>query len=165
MPLALTRAIRFEPGAVLRFTPALEPRLLEALRGVLPQAAELVAAAAEASITVEALEERACGLRAGAFRLELVAHLAEGFALELTWADPSSPRPRTFRLEHVAAMLGGSSDVFFAQRLRGQNRFLLKLTYEAGGARLYAFPAAFAERIPAALRAFLPSQVALGTLS
>ena len=57
----------------------------------------------------------------------------------------------------VAAMVGGKSDVFFAQRSAGANRFLLKLSYEAGGARLYAFTAAFAERVPAGLRAFLPS--------
>jgi hypothetical protein len=164
VPLALTRAIRFPPGTVLRFTPALDPRLLEALRSARPQAAELVAAAGEARITVDSLDERACGLRVAHFQLELVADLAEGFALEITWTAPSGLRPGKFRMEGVAAMLGGASDVFFAQRKGGQNRFLLKLSYEAGGARLYAFPAAFAERIPGALRALLPSQLMLGNL-
>jgi hypothetical protein len=164
MPIALTRAIRFAPGTVLRFTPALDRRLLEALRSARPQAAALVAAAGEARLTIDSLDERFCGLRVAHFHVELVADLAEGFALEITWTGPSGLRPGKFRMEGVAAMLGGASDVFFAQRTGGKNRFLLKLSYEAGGARLYAFPAAFAERIPGALRALLPSQLTLGRL-
>lgn len=165
MPLALTRAIRFAPGAVLRFTPVLDARLLEALRGLGPRAAELVATAGDARITIESLDERACGLRVAQFQLELVADLAEGYALRVAWTDPANGAQRSFQLDGIATMLGGSSDVFFAQRSGAQNRFLLKLSYEAGGARLYAFPSAFAERIPAGVRAFLPSQLVLGTLN
>jgi len=164
VPLALTRAIRFAPGAVLRFTPALDARLLEGLRSLRPQVADLVATAGDAPITIESLDERSCGLRVAHFQLALVADLAEGYALQVSWTDPSSLQSRKFRVEGVAVMLGSASDVFFAQRLDGQNRMLLKLSYEAGGARLYGFPAAFAERVPAAVRAFLPSQLVLGNL-
>jgi hypothetical protein len=164
VPIALTRAIRFAPGTVLRFTPALDPRVLEALRSVRPQAAQLVAAAGDARLTIDSLDERACGLRLAHFQLELVADLAHGFALCVAWTDPASRAQRRFAMEGIAPMLGGASDVFFAQRTGGQNRFLLKLSYTAGGARLYAFPAAFADRIPGALRALLPSQLMLGNL-
>jgi hypothetical protein len=163
--VALTRALRFTPGAVLRFTPSINGKLLEAVQSARPQVAELLAAAQAARITVESLDERACGLRVAHFELELVADLAEGYALRLAWTDPGSSTRRNLQIEGIAAMLGGRSDVFFAQRADGANRFLLKLTYEAAGARVFVFPGAFPERIPSALRALLPSQLALGILS
>ena len=165
MTVALTRAIRFAPGAVLRFTPALEGNLLDALQTMQPRTGALLGAAQAARVTLESLDERACRIRVAQFDLELVADLAEGYALRVAWTDPADGSRRTFQLEGIAAMLGGRNDVFFAQRSGGGKRFWLKLSYETGGARLYAFPAAFAERIPAGLRAFLPSQLVLGTLN
>lgn len=166
MPLALTRAIRFAPGAVLRFTPTINAKLLDAVQSARPQIAELLALARSARITVESLGESACRIRAAHFDLELAAGPVQDYALQIAWADPATGAPKSFRLEGIATMLGGKSDVFFAQRADGQNRFLLKLSYGAdGAAELHAFPPAFAERVPAVLRPFLPSQLLLGKLS
>ena len=164
MPVALTRAIRFAPGAVLRFIPAINEKLLEALQSARPQAAEVLAAARAARITIESLGDSVCRIRVAHFDLELAADAAEGYALQVAWVDPATGTPKNVRLEGIAPMLGGRSDVFFAQRSDGQNRFLLKLSYGADGAELHAFPPAFAGRVPAALRAFLPSQLSLGRL-
>jgi hypothetical protein len=163
VPLALTRAIRFAPGAVLRFTPQVNATLLEALQSARPHAAEILAAARAARITVEALGEAACRVRIAQFELELTA-AGDDYKLRVAWTDAATGSPRALQHDGIAPMLGGKGDVFFAQRLRGENRFWLKLVYAADGAALYAFPSAFSERLPAALRALLPSQLALGRL-
>ena len=164
MPLALTRAIRFAPGAVLRFAPAINEALLEGLQSVRPQAAEILATAGSARIAIESLDEAACRIRIGQFQIELAPAAGGDYTLRVAWTDPATGSPRTLQHEGIAPMLGGKGDVFFAQRLRGENRFWLKLVYAADGAALYAFPSAFSERLPAALRALLPSQLALGRL-
>jgi hypothetical protein len=167
VPVALTRAIRFAPGAVLRFAPAIPAALLETLQAARPQAAEILATARSARIAVEALDERVCRLRIAQFQIELAPAPPPGgdYTLHIAWTDPATGSPRTLQHEGIAAMLGGKGDVFFARRLHGENRPLLKLVYEADGALLFAFPAGIAERLPAALRALLPAQLALGRLS
>ena len=164
MPIALTRAIRFAPGAVLRFTPTINGALLEALQTIQPRAAAILDAARAARITIESLGDDACCLRVAQYAVTLAAAAADVYTLRVAWADSASGSQRSAQLEGVAPMLGGKGDVFFAQRLRGENRFWLKLVYEADGAALYAFPAAFSERLPAVVRAVLPSQLALGRL-
>lgn len=165
MPVALTRAIRFAAGTVVRFTPAVNATLLEMLQSARPQVGEMVAAAQAARITIESLEDNACRIRVAQFDLDLAPANADGYTLRVAWADPATGAQRTVQLDGIAPMLGGRGDVFFAQRSGGENRLWLKLSYESGGAALYAFPAAFAERLPAAVRALLPAQLALGTLS
>jgi hypothetical protein len=147
---------------LLRFTPAIKETLLEILQSARPQVAQVLAAARAARITIESLEDSACRMRIAQFHLELIPAAAEDYTLLVAWADPATDSQRNLRLEGIAPMLGGSGDVFFAQRSGGQNRFLLKLSYDAGGAALYAFPGAFAERLPAALRVLLPTQLGLG---
>ena len=164
MPVALTRAIRFAPGAVLRFAPAINQALLEALQSVRPQAAEILATARSARIAIESLDEAACRIRVAQFQLDLAPAAGGDYTLNIAWTDPATGSPHALQHEGIAPMLGGKGDVFFAQRRRGENRFWLKLVYEADGATLYAFPSAFSERLPAAVRAVLPSQLALGRL-
>lgn len=164
MPLALTRAIRFAPGAVLRFTPAIRGQLLAALQAAGPQVGRLLATAQAVRLTLESLDDASCRLRAPELQVELAATDAEFYRLRVAWFDADGA-PRSLEVDRVAPMLGGRTDVYFAQRSGGENRFWLKLSYGAGGAGLHTFPPSFAERVPAALRALLPSQLALGTLS
>ena len=164
MPVALTRAIRFAPGTVLRFAPAINEALLEGLQSVRPQAAEILATARSARIAIESLDEAACRIRIGQFQIELAPAAGGDYTLNIAWTDPATGSARTLQHDGIAPMLGGKGDVFFARRLHGENRPLVKLVYREDGADVYAFPAAFAERLPAALRALLPAQLALGRL-
>jgi hypothetical protein len=165
VPIALTRAIRFAPGAVLRFTPTINGALLEALQAARPQAAEILATARSARIAIESLDEGACRIRVAQFQIDLASAPGGDYTLRIAWTDPATGSARTLQHDGIAPMLGGKGDVFFARRRHGESRPLLKLVYEADGAVLYAFPAAFVERLPAAVRALLPAQLALGRLS
>jgi hypothetical protein len=163
--LALTRAIRFAPGAVLRLTPSINGKLLEALQSARPQVGELLAAAQAARLTIESLDENGCRMRAAQFEVELSAADAEVYRLRLAWSGSADGAQRSLQVDGIAPMLSGRSDVYFAQRSGSESRFWLKLSYSTEGAALHTFPPSFAEQVPSALRALLPSQLALGTLN
>jgi len=178
MPVALTRAIRFAPGAVLRFAPALGERLLAMLEGVQPDAAEALAAVQAARLTLEHLGEHACRAlltvgdeaparwRGVRFEIDLRRSGEDGCALRIAWTDPADATRRSIERDGVTAMLGGRSDVFFAERSGPGNRMWLKLTYDAAqtAAEIRLFSDAFAARAPAVVRALLPGQLIVGAL-
>jgi hypothetical protein len=177
MTVALTRAIRFATGTVLRFTPTLAQNLLEWLHSARPDAAEALAAVHAAELRLDHLEDSACrigvaigagaptrwqGGRAG-IELRRVEH---DYALSITWTDTADAAPRSIELTGVALMLGGRGEVFFAQRRGSDNRMWLKLIYDASqpAAEVQLFTAAFGERLSGAMRALLPGQLSVGTL-
>ena len=178
MPVALTRAIRFAPGAVLRFAPAIGESLPKMLQSARPAAADALAATQAAQVAVDQLDESACRVlvtvgddaparwRGVRFEVELRRSAQEAYALRIVWTDPADAARRSIERDGVVPMLGGHSDVFFAQRSGSENRVWLKLTYDATqtAAEVRLFPAAFAERVSMAMRALLPGQLAVGTL-
>jgi len=176
VPVALTRAIRFTPGAVLQFTPALAESLLGALRSARPNAAEALAAAQAARLTVDHLDDDACRICAivdadapprwcGArIDLQLRRDGDQTYALQLAWIAPEGGE-RRIECAGVAPMLGGGGEVFFAQRSGSESRVWLKLSYSTtGAAEVRVLTAPFVERAPATMRVLLPGLMPVGAL-
>jgi hypothetical protein len=69
-------------------------------------------------------------------------------------------------LSDVVIMLGGTNDVYAAERANGGTRQLIRVRYEPNFARaeLAVFTAPFASQLSGAMRAMLPSLIVVGRL-
>lgn len=170
MGLAWTHALRFAPGTALRFSLKLQPALHTALVQALPAAKPWLERIEGAVLTVVVLEREHCEVHAspGADATRLGNFTAApnpdgAYRVQVEWAAASGPQVRDF--DGIALMLGGERDVYIALRTQAESLQLSRWHYERDGSVIVSiYPATFASRLSAVVRALLPAELRIGTL-
>ena len=167
---AWTDVLRFACGTRLQFSPLLPPALREAMFLARPSLRDAWAGLDQTVLTVLAVSPDGCALSAGTGadatrrgEFSAAPGASGGSRVRVQWTSASESLVRD--VDGIALMLGGDDDVYLAQRVGADVRLLSRWQYDRDGSAVVSvYPATFASRLHAAVRAALPTELRIGVL-